>query len=154
MRLLIQRVSEARVDAAGKTVASIGHGLLALVGFGAGDGMDLAASKVWRTMLTKVPDLRIFPDEAGKLNLSVRDTGGEVLLVSQFTLYADCKKGRRPSFHLAAPRDVALHLFDAFARDMELLLPGRVLRGAYGEEMDVSLCNQGPVTVMLDSADF
>jgi len=142
------------VDAAGKNIASIGRGLLVLVGFGADDGKELAGSKVWKTLLTKVLDLRIFPDKDGKLNLSLRDIGGEVLLVSQFTLYAECKKGRRPSFHLAAPRDIALQLFDAFFQDMARVFPGGVRQGAYGEEMDVQLCNQGPVTVMLDSADF
>ena len=105
-------------------------------------------------MLKKLLELRIFPDEAGKLNKCVTEyglAGGEILLVSQFTLYADCRKGRRPSFHPATPPDVAQRLFSRFVADMEGLWPGKVRSGLFGEDMDVSLTNWGPVTIMLSS---
>lgn len=107
MRLLLQRVSRAGVDIDGKRVAEIGQGLLVLAGFGKGDGPELPGTKVWRTLCDKVLDLRVFPDDAGKLNLSLRETRGGLLLVSQFTLYADTRRGRRPSFTNAAPPDAA-----------------------------------------------
>ena len=105
-------------------------------------------------MVEKLPRLRVFPDEAGKMNRSLEDTGGEVLLVSQFTLYADCRKGLRPSFSRAAEPGLARELFEKLRADLDALLPGRVRTGVFGADMDVSLVNQGPVTLMLDSADF
>ena len=154
MRLVVQRVRQASVAVGGETVASIAAGLLVLVGFGAADGPDFAAGKACRAVLEKLLDLRIFPDEAGKLNLSLRETGGELLLVSQFTLYASCRKGRRPSFSEAAPPQVARGLYDAFVEMARQALPGRVGGGVFGADMDVSLVNWGPVTILLDSADF
>lgn len=154
MRLVIQRVSSASVDVGGKTVAGIGPGLLVLAGFGVGDPVDLPTQKVWGKMIDKLINLRVFPDDAGKLNRSLLDTGGQVLAVSQFTLYADCRKGRRPSFHLAAGAGVGLELFAALVAGLRGLLPGRVEQGVFGAEMDVRLVNAGPVTVILDSADF
>ncbi|BBD08909.1 D-aminoacyl-tRNA deacylase [Desulfovibrio ferrophilus] len=154
MRLHLQRVRSARVDVDGKSVGEIGTGLLVLAGFSSADGGELPTSAVWKKMLSKVLDLRVFPDEDDKLNLSLKDFGGELLMVSQFTLYADCKKGRRPSFHLAANGEHALGLYDRLLNDFEQLLPGRVQSGAFGEMMDVSLTNWGPVTILLDSADF
>lgn len=154
MRLHLQRVSSARVEVNESTVGEIGTGILILAGFSSQDGPDLPGSALWNKMLTKVLDLRIFPDADEKLNLSLRDYGGELLVVSQFTLYADCKKGRRPSFHLAAGGDEALGLYNRLMKDFEALLPGRVQGGAFGEMMDVSLVNWGPVTILLDSAEF
>ena len=154
MRLVVQRVREACVAVDGQAVASIEAGLLVLVGFGAADGPDFAAGKACRGLLEKLLDLRIFPDEAGKLNLSLRETGGGLLLVSQFTLYASCRKGRRPSFSEAAPPQVALGLYDAFVEMARQALPWRVGGGVFGADMDVSLVNWGPVTILLDSADF
>lgn len=154
MRLVLQRVSRAAVAVAGETVASIGPGFMILVGFGREDGPGFVEAPVCRTLLEKVCDLRVFPDADGKLNRSLRDTGGELLLVSQFTLYAACRKGRRPSFSEAAPPEVASALFEAFCRLAETVLPGRIGRGVFGADMDVSLTNQGPVTIVLDSRDF
>ncbi|MEW5773201.1 MAG: D-aminoacyl-tRNA deacylase [Thermodesulfobacteriota bacterium] len=154
MRLVIQRVSSASVDVDGKTVGEIGPGFLVLVGFGADDPADLPRRKAWSQMLDKLVNLRVFPDEAGKLNRSLLDTGGQVLAVSQFTLYADCRKGRRPSFHLAADAALGVRLYAAFLAALEPLLPGRVAQGVFGAEMDVRLVNAGPVTIVLDSDDF
>ncbi len=153
MRLLLQRVLEAGVRVAGADVARIGPGLLVLVGFGSHDGPSLPKTKNWSKMLKKVLELRIFPDAVGKLNRSVTEhgpNGGDVLLVSQFTLYADCRKGRRPSFHPAALPEVAAPLFQRFSRDLDALWPGRVQTGVFGEEMDVWLVNWGPVTIALE----
>lgn len=153
MRLVLQRVSSARVDAAGATVGAIGPGLLVLAGFAA-HGEAEPGGPLWNRMLSKVVDLRVFPDAEDKLNLSLREHGGGLLVVSQFTLYADCRKGRRPSFGAAAGGDAARILYERMLADFRALLPGRVEQGAFGEMMDVSLVNWGPVTVMLDSGDF
>lgn len=158
MRLLLQRVRRAEVrvrEPAGWRVAgSVAQGLLLLAGFGGMDGEGLPRSPAWKRMIEKVLDLRVFPDEAGKFNLSLRETGGEVLVVSQFTLYADCRRGRRPSFTDAAPPARAEALYERLAADLEAALPGRVARGVFGGNMDVELVNWGPVTIWLDSADF
>lgn len=154
MRLLLQRVREGRVAIEGKTVASIGTGLVVLVGFGPDDTPALRRSRVWSTLIEKMIGLRIFPDEEGKMNRGIEDFGGEVILVSLFTLYADCKKGRRPSFHLSAGPAVAEPLFRQFIEDVDARLPGRVQHGVFAADMDVSLTNWGPVTILLDSADF
>lgn len=155
MRLLLQRVSQAHVDVAGERVAAVGPGFLVLAGFGPDDGADSPSAPWWRAMLEKLVKLRVFPDEAGKMNVSLLDAGGEVLLVSQFTLYADCRKGLRPSFSSAAPPAVAQALFDKLCDDVQALLPeGRVGRGVFGADMAVGLVNAGPVTIMLDSRDF
>jgi len=153
VRLVLQRVRRASVAVAGEVVAAIGPGIMALVGFGRDDGPDFVAGSVCAAMLKKVVELRIFPDAAGKLNESLLDTGGELLLVSQFTLYAACRKGRRPSFSEAAPPEVARAQFAAVCRQAETLLPGRVASGVFGADMAVSLINQGPVTILLDSAE-
>lgn len=154
MRLLIQRVAEASVEVSGARVASIPRGFLVLAGFGPDDGPRAPESLWWKAMVEKLPKLRVFPDEAGKMNLNLDEAGGEVLLVSQFTLYADCRKGLRPSFSTAAPVDVARALYDRLCSDVETLLPGRVRRGVFGADMSVALTNSGPVTIMLDSRDF
>lgn len=145
MRAVVQRVSEAEVTVEGDSVARIGHGLLVLLGVGEGDGPEDA-----EYMAAKVAGLRIFDDAQGRLNLSVCDVGGAVLLISQFTLYGDCRKGRRPSFtNAAAPEDAdRLYLLVAerlAARNID------VKTGRFQAEMYVSLVNHGPVTIMLDS---
>ncbi len=154
MRLVIQRVTEARVDVARETVGSIGLGLLVLVGFGQGDDQALPESKAWKGLLDKLVNLRIFPDEEGKLNKSLKDIQGDALAVSQFTLYADCRKGRRPSFVNAAPPDTAHHLYHRFCTDLAAKVPGKTATGEFGAEMRVSFTNWGPVTIVLDSDDF
>jgi D-aminoacyl-tRNA deacylase len=154
MRLVLQRVSKASVAVRGETIAAIGPGLLVLCGFGVDDGPDLPEKRIWTAMIEKMLDLRIFSDAKGKMNQSLRDMGFEVLLVSQFTLFADCRKGRRPSFTGAAAPEVARTLFTRFYHDVEARLPGRTGRGEFGADMDVSLVNQGPVTLVLDSGAF
>ena len=145
MRAVVQRVAEAAVRVEGATVGQIGHGLLVLLGVGQGDTQadgDLLADKVLH--------LRIFADEAGHMNRSVRETGGEVLVVSQFTLYGDARKGRRPSFIDAAAPEEANRLYGLFVA--RLRASGlRVEEGVFRAMMDVSLVNHGPVTILLDS---
>lgn len=153
MRILIQRVSEARVTVGGEVVGEIAArdgrsgpvGLALLVGVG---GEDTEA--VLEPMARKVVNLRIFPDEDGKMNRSLLDAGGEILAVSQFTLYADCRKGRRPSFLGAAPPELGERLFNGFVDVLRAHGP-RVATGRFGAMMDVALVNHGPVTIWLDS---
>lgn len=154
MRLVVQRVTRARVDVEGETVGSIDQGLMVLAGFGPDDTADLPQGKIWKPMLSKLAGMRIFPDDNGRLNLSLSETGGGLLLVPQFTLYADCRRGRRPSFSNAAPPDLARGLYDRLVKDMEELLPGKVQQGRFGAEMFVDFVNWGPVTLILDSLDF
>ena len=152
MRLLVQRVHQASVHVDGVSVAAIGTGMLVLVGFGHGD----AETGAWPSMeatLRKLPLLRIFPDNEKAMNTSLADVGGEMLLVSQFTLYADCGKGRRPSFHLACAPQEAAALYDKVCATMHALLPGKVQSGIFAAAMDVSLTNWGPVTLILDNSD-
>lgn len=146
MRIVLQRVSYASVDVDGKRIAEIGPGLLLLVGIGTGDSeIDLVKTS------RKIVDLRIFEDEADKMNRSLRDIGGAVLAVSQFTLYADVSKGRRPSFVSAAPPELAEPLFDAFVRALKS--EGiDVQTGEFGAKMAVRLENDGPVTLTLEVA--
>lgn len=140
MRAVIQRVASARVEVDGATVGEIGPGLLVLLGV---SPTDTEATAAW--MADRVAGLRIFADDAGKMNLSVRDSGGGVLVVSQFTLYGDCTKGRRPSFIGAARPELAEPLYERVA---DLL---GAQRGRFGAHMGVSLVNDGPVTLLLDS---
>lgn len=144
MRALIQRVSKAGVAVNGQTIASIGKGLLILLGVGHGDGEEQA-----RFLAEKIANLRIFEDEQGKTNLSVLDVQGEALVVSQFTLYADTRKGRRPSFTDAALPEVAEALVDRFVE----FLRGHGVptqSGQFGAHMEVEIHNDGPVTVWLE----
>ncbi len=150
MRIIIQRVKEAKVEVKGKVVASIGKGLLLLVGFTQSD-KDLPGTSLWNKILKKIINLRIFPDEEKKMNLSLLDVGGEILVVSQFTLYADIKKGNRPSFVQAASPDIAVDLYERFIKDLKESFGVDVKSGIFGEEMFVHLCNWGPVTIILDS---
>lgn len=162
MRLLLQRVSQARVDIEGETAGRIGLGLLVLAGFGKNDGPELPGSKLWRSMCDKLLDLRVFPDADGKLNLSLRDVAASgqeagLLLVSQFTLYADTRRGRRPSFTDAAPPDVALALYDKLVADLGAACGQSGIgfgTGRFGAEMHLTFTNWGPVTILLDSRDF
>jgi D-tyrosyl-tRNA(Tyr) deacylase len=147
MRVLVQRVAEAAVEVEGKTVARIGPGLLCLVGFAAGDGPDDVA---W--LSHKVTQLRIFEDSAGQMNRSLLDTGGDILAVSQFTLYASTRKGNRPSFSAAAPPALAQPLFDRFVAALSSALGRAVPTGVFGARMRVALVNDGPVTIGIDSA--
>jgi D-tyrosyl-tRNA(Tyr) deacylase len=146
MRVLLQRVSRASVRVGGRTVGEIGRGLLLLVGVGAGDPEGQEGR-----LAERVFHLRIFEDEAGKMNLALSDVGGEILVVPQFTLYGELDRGRRPSWAAAAPPDVAADRVEAFARALEGL-GARVARGAFREHMEVELVNDGPVTLLLDSA--
>jgi len=144
MRVVLQRVKESRVSVAGHLIAEIGQGFVLLVGIGPADGEDQA-----RSLAEKVAHLRIFEDEQGKMNLSVRDVGGEALVVSQFTLFADTRKGRRPSFTKAAHPDVAGPLVERFAELLrELGVPTQT--GEFGAHMQVEIINDGPVTLWLE----
>ena len=148
MRALVQCVSEARVDVDGETVGSIGRGFLIFLGVGEGDG-EKQAEKLWR----KIARMRVFEDEAGKTNLSLADIAGEVLVVSQFTLYANCRKGNRPSFTDAAAPAEAERLYEYFCELAYADVP-RVQQGVFGAMMDVSLVNRGPFTIWLDTDDL
>jgi len=148
MRLVLQRVRRASVVVGGEQVAAIGRGLVALVGVRRGD-TDAAAKQLAK----KAVELRVFDDAAGLMNRSLIEAGGELLAVSQFTLYADMRRGRRPSFVEAAPAAEAAPLFEAFCRAVEEA--GVVCRrGVFGAEMLVELVNDGPVTIILDSQEL
>lgn len=140
MRAVVQRVASASVTVDGAVVGAIDAGLLVLLGVAPGDG---PAQVAW--MADKLANLRIFPDEAGKMNRSVRDAGGGVLVVSQFTLYGDASKGRRPSFVGAAHPDLARPLYEALADALG------AQRGVFGADMKVALLNDGPVTLVIDT---
>lgn len=145
MRAVVQRVSKAGVDIDGKTVGEIGTGLLVFLGIGKGDsGEDVDY------LVEKIVDLRIFPDKEGQMNLSAREEGRELLIVPQFTLYGDCRQGRRPSFSGAASLQRAEELYDKFVdRMQETGL--KIETGRFQSLMDVRLVNNGPVTMLLDS---
>lgn len=144
MRLVIQRVLEASVKAEGKTVGSIGKGFLVFVSVGRDDTRETADK-----YLKKLLGLRIFEDENGKTNLSLKDVNGELLLVSQFTLYANCRKGNRPSFTEAGDPAKAEELYEYMIREASRTVP-KVQHGIFGADMKVSLVNDGPFTVTLD----
>ena len=144
MRAVLQRVSQARVSVAGEEISSMGPGLLVLLAAGQGDS-EVEVS--W--MVNKIIGLRIFPDEHDKMNRSLQDLGGEMIAVSQFTLYGDCRKGRRPSFGKALEPEAAQHLCDLFIK--KVCAQGiRCQAGKFGADMSVSLCNEGPVTLLID----
>jgi D-tyrosyl-tRNA(Tyr) deacylase len=146
MRAVVQRVASARVEVDGATVGAIDRGLLVYAGFGRGDTAD---DRAW--MLGKISSMRIFPDGNGKMSLALADVGGAVLLVSQFTLYGDLRRGRRPSFDDAMPPDEARAAYDALVA--EARAAGlRVETGRFAADMKVSSLNDGPVTLWLDSS--
>jgi D-aminoacyl-tRNA deacylase len=148
MRLVLQRVMRAEVRVGQEAVGSIARGLLVLVGVARDDGVDEA-----RRLAAKTAEMRIFADEEGHFSRSLVEVGGEALIVSQFTLHADLRRGRRPSFNAAAPWDVAEPLVETYASALES--NGiHVARGRFGAMMSVELVNDGPVTLILDSADL
>ena len=146
MRLVIQRVREASVTVDGRVTGQIGPGLLVLAGFAPTDN---TASLTW--MYRKLVQLRIFGDENGQMNRSVQDLGGQILVVSQFTLFADARKGNRPSYIGAAPPAVAEPLYEQFVALVAAELGRPVPTGRFGADMQVRLLNDGPVTIVLDS---
>lgn len=148
MRALIQRVERSDVQVGGETIGAIGHGMTVLLGVGDMDTTDDAL-----LIARKIATLRIFEDDAGKINRSIHDVGGAILLISQFTLYADCRKGRRPSFVHAALPDAA----EPLVSQVVTALRGegvRVETGRFGAEMRVTIVNDGPLTIWLDSAEL
>ena len=145
MRIVLQRVKKASVTVGGERISEIGTGLLLLVGVAQGDG---EAEADW--LAGKVAGLRIMGDEQGMMNLSVKDVGGEALAVSQFTLLADTRKGKRPSFVQAAPPEEAEALFDHFCKRLREAGVASVKTGSFGAMMEVALVNDGPVTIVLE----
>lgn len=148
MKLVIQRVREASVVVENETIGKIGKGFLVLIGIGQDDTTEIADK-----MLKKMLGLRIFEDENGKTNLSLNDVDGELLLVSQFTLYADCKKGNRPSFIKAMAPEAAEELYEYMIHQCKKSVDN-VQTGEFGADMTVSLQNDGPFTIILDSAEI
>ena len=146
MRALLQRVTHTEVRVEGKVVGQVSHGLLVLLGVGPSDTEDVGAG-----LARRITELRIFRDEDGRTNRSVLDVHGEVLVVSQFTLFADTSRGRRPGFTGAAPPDLAERLYERFCEQLAALGP-RVEHGTFGAEMAVELVNDGPFTLWLDTA--
>ena len=145
MKIIVQRVLSASVSVDHKIISEIQKGYLLLVGMGATD----TAEDVQR-LVSAVLKIRIFPDAEGKMQYSIGETGGEILVVSQFTLLANFAKGNRPSFHDAAKPEVAKPLFDAFVEGLRAQLGSKISTGVFGADMQVSLCNDGPVTIILE----
>ena len=146
MKVVIQRVSSASVTIENKIVAQINQGLLVLVGIEDADNQD---DIDW--LVTKIINLRIFNDESGTMNLSVKDIGGNIIVVSQFTLQASTKKGNRPSYIKASKPDIAVLIYENFLQKMRFEFGKPVQSGIFGADMQVSLINDGPVTIMIDS---
>ena len=145
MRVVLQRVSEASVSVGGEVAGEIGPGLVVLAGFSDGDDGEAVS---W--MADKVVNLRVFADDEGRMNRSLLEAGGEALVVSQFTLYGDARKGRRPSFVKAARPEVAVPLYDAFVAALGRRLPRPVRTGRFGAMMKLALVNDGPVTLTIE----
>lgn len=148
MKAVIQRVSHASVTIGGRLKSSIGQGLLVLLGVGE---FDCQEDIDW--LVRKISGLRIFDDENGVMNLSVMDVDGEALVVSQFTLMADCRRGNRPSYIKAARHEISIPLYEAFCKTLSVRLGKETGTGEFGAMMDVELLNDGPVTIILDSKD-
>jgi len=149
MRVVIQRVSEASVTISGQVFSSIGQGLMILTGF---EEIDTEKTIDW--LCAKIVNMRIFSDVDGKMNLSVLDVGGEILTVSQFTLHASMRKGNRPSFLRAAPPTISEPLYNKFVKRLSELLGKSVATGIFGADMKVSLINDGPVTIVMDTENL
>lgn len=145
MRIVVQRVSAASVSVADDEIASINHGLVALVAFGKTD-----TEEIMQWMASKVANLRVFEDVEGKMNLDLDAVGGELLVVSQFTLYGDCTKGKRPSFERSAPSTHAEVLYERFLEILGEIAPCPVKSGVFREHMAIGLVNDGPVTLILE----
>ena len=148
MKAVIQRVRHASVDVDGQTVGSCGHGLMILLGVADGDSWEEG-----NVLLQKILKLRIFEDENGKMNRSIQDVGGEMLVISQFTLLANCRHGNRPDFFGAAKPDIANQLYERFVAEASAVL-SHVGHGIFGADMKVSLLNDGPVTIVLDTNEL
>ena len=146
MKVVVQRVSEASVSIEGQIYSHIHQGLLILLGI---ENKDFQEDVEW--LSKKIANLRIFSDENGQMNKSVLDIKGQILVISQFTLHAKTKKGNRPSFIEAARPDVAIPLYESFVKRLSLDAKSQVLTGQFGADMQVSLCNDGPVTILIDS---
>lgn len=149
MRVVLQRVQKASVKVDGNVTGEIARGFLLLVGITPGDD-----ETVVRKLARKCAELRIFEDENGKMNKGLQDIGGSILSISQFTLYADCKKGRRPGFEKAARGDIAGPLYEMFNKILTEEYGLKVETGIFGADMKVELLNDGPVTILLDSAEL
>lgn len=157
MRFVMQRVREARLNVDGQPYSAIGPGFVILVGYGAEEMLPenrKNAEHSWEQVVNKALGLRVFPDEEGKMNRDLDSFGGELLLVSQFTLYADCRKGKRPSFHTSAAAELAESAYDNLVKNLRSRLGERLKTGCFGADMDICLTNWGPVTILLDSADY
>jgi D-aminoacyl-tRNA deacylase len=148
MRVVIQRVSNAAVTIAGKEFSRIGAGLLLLVGFEDSDSID---DIEW--LCNKIANLRIFADNENKMNLSVMDVGGDILSVSQFTLFASTKKGNRPSYIRSAKPEIAIPLYDQFNIRLGEIIGKKIQTGVFGAMMDIALVNDGPVTIVMDTGN-
>jgi D-tyrosyl-tRNA(Tyr) deacylase len=148
MRACVQRVSTASVTVEGQVIGEIGRGLVVLLGVGHDD-----TEQEVRTLADKVTGLRVFEDDAGKMNLALADVGGAMLVVSQFTLFGDCRKGRRPSFTAAAPPELAERLYEQFVTEVRAR-GVNVATGRFRANMQVGLINDGPVTLLLDTAEW
>jgi D-tyrosyl-tRNA(Tyr) deacylase len=146
MRVVIQRVTKASVSINGKLKSNISNGLLILLGI---ESADNEQDIKW--LINKIVNLRIFNDEQGRMNLSVKDIDGEILLISQFTLHASTKKGNRPSYIRAAHPDIAIPLYNKFIEELEFGLNKEVSTGEFGAMMEIVLINDGPVTIIIDS---
>ena len=149
MRVVVQRCSHAEVRIDGTVVGTIGRGFMLLVGVTEGDGKAEAD-----VLAKKIAQLRVFEDEQGKMNLALKEVGGAILSISQFTLYADCKKGNRPSFVKAARPEVAEPLYDYFNNVLRAQYGLQVERGRFGADMKVDFVNDGPVTILLDTTEL
>ena len=149
MKVVIQRVASASVDIAGERISEIGAGLLILLGVVPD---DTESDLEW--LVKKCSQMRIFNDDAGVMNRSVMDVGGDVMVVSQFTLFADTKKGRRPSFVKAAKPDVAIPIYEKFLAEMQSMGFGKVVHGEFGADMQINLTNDGPVTIIIDTDEW
>lgn len=146
MRIVIQRVSSASVSINGKLKSSIANGLMILLGIESADGQN---DIDW--LVKKIVNLRIFNDDQQRMNLSIKDVGGDILMISQFTLHASVKKGNRPSYIKAAHPDLAIPLYNNFIDELELSMNKKIYSGEFGAMMEVALVNNGPVTIIIDS---